>query len=358
MPTYFSSFSNRSKKAIVCATVSILVAVLCVLSSSQVSRSAYPNPTGAVYVEHAASGQRINMYERTNGGKVILHPKDDSIDQKLWIETNPDGWTFSLWVDNTYARLSTQADPTRDGIGTEVWMSGVKGSSQQTMRAIPRDGYPGQYLLEFVINGKPTGQCLDAYGGANYVRPITWTCAQGNNNQGFSIISRSGPPSNSSTGTLRYLPFYGGSSITQGNNGQVSHNNDLNRYAIDFGLSYGQDVAAVAKGTVVVSEFREQWGNFVVIKYEGTNIFGHYLHLSKRNVSVDQFVSGGQKIGEAGNTFSSNQTVATHLHYHEANGVRANSIPMQNFQENIPLQDNGKNGPNIPVTSQNYSGRN
>lgn len=356
---YFPGFSSHIRKAIGYITISIALAALIVLGSSQTSQAAYPHPVGEVYVEHAASGQRINMYERWNGGKVILHPKDNSIDQKLWIEPNPDGWTFSLWVDNTYARLSTKVDPVKEGIETEVWMSGKKGSPQQTMRAIPREGYPGQYLLEFVINGKTTGQCLDVNGGANYVRPHTWTCTHSNNNQGFSIISRVGsPPPTSSPGRLRYLPFYGNSVITQGNNGSYSHNNDLNRYGIDFGLGYGQAVAAVAKGTVVYAGFVQQWGNHVVIKYEGTEVYGHYLHLSQINVSYSQLVSGGQKIGEAGNTFATGQPVATHLHYHEANGIRQNSIRMHNFQENIPLEDNGQNGPNIPVTSQNYPGRN
>jgi murein DD-endopeptidase MepM/ murein hydrolase activator NlpD len=356
---YFSGFSSYIRKPIGYIKISMALAALIVLGSSQTSHAAYPHPVGEVYVEHVASGQRINMHERQNGGKVILHPKDDSIDQKLWIEQNPDGWTFSLWVDNTYARLSTQANPVRDGIGTEVWMSGKKGSPQQTMRAIPREGYPGQYLLEFVINGKTTGQCLDVNGGANYVRPLTWTCNHGNKNQGFSIISRgSSPPPSSSTGRLRYLPFYGNSVITQGNNGSYSHNNALNRYAIDFGLSYGQPVAAVAKGTVVFAGFVEQWGNHVVIKYEGTEVYGHYLHLSQINVSYGELVSGGQKIGAAGNSFATGKTVATHLHYHEANGVRKNSVQMHNFQENIRLADNGKDGPNIPVTSQNYPGRN
>jgi hypothetical protein len=356
---YFSGFSSHIRKAIGYITISIALAALIVLGSSQTSHAAYQHPVGEVYVEHAASGQRINMYERRNGGKVILHPKDDSIDQKLWIEPNPDRWTFSLWVDNTYARLSTKVDPVKDGIETEVWMSGKKGSPQQTMRAIPREGYPGQYLLEFVINGKTTGQCLDVNGGANYVRPLTWTCNRGNNNQGFSIISRgSSPPPSSSTGRLRYLPFYGSSVITQGNNGWASHNDNLNRYGIDFGLSYGQAVAAVAKGTVVFAGFVEGWGNHVVIKYEGTQMYGHYLHLSQINVLQYQLVSGGQKIGEAGNSWYSKKTVATHLHYHEANGIRTNSIRMHNFQENIPLEDNGQGKPNIPVTSQNYPGRN
>jgi murein DD-endopeptidase MepM/ murein hydrolase activator NlpD len=337
-----------------------MIAAGIVISSKPVT-AAYPQPTGAVSVEHAASGQRINMNDRRNGGAVILHPKDNSIDQNLWIEPNPDGWTFSLWVDNTYARLSTQSNPIRNNVGTEVWMSGAKNSSQQTMHALPRVGRPGQYLLEFVINNKGTGVCLDANGGAKYVRPMTYGCDHNNNNQGFLISPRGATtptPVTSSTGVLRYLPFYGTSAITQGNGGWVSHKDDLNRYALDFNLVYGQAVAAVAKGTVVSAGFAEGWGNHVVIQYAGTNTYGHYLHLSKINVIVGSVVAGGNKVGEAGNTLYSNQNTATHLHYHEANGIRTNSVPMQNFREDIPLQDNGQGQPNISVTSQNVAGRN
>jgi murein DD-endopeptidase MepM/ murein hydrolase activator NlpD len=340
--------------------VSIFGTAFIFINNSLPAYAAYPQPTGAVYVEHVASGQRINMNERRNGGKIIIHPKDDSIDQKLWIETNPDGWTFSLWVDNTYARLSTQSDPTKSGIGTEVWMTGGKNSIQQTMYAKPREGRNGQFLLEFVINGKRTGQCLDVNGGATYSRPWTWNCDPKNDNQGFSISARGTNPSpgSPSAGTLRYLPFFGTSAITQGNNGWASHNDNLNRYAIDFSLPLGRDIATVAKGSVVFAGFAEQWGNLVVVKYDGTNIYGHYLHLSKISVTNGQSVSGGQKVGEAGGTFSSKGTVPVHLHYHEASGIRSNSIQMQNFQENIPLQDNGKGNPDIPVTSQNRAGRN
>jgi Peptidase family M23 len=352
---------NKLKLGMATVYAPVFLAIFGVLSTSQSSSAAYPQPTGAVYVEHAASGQRINMNDRRNGGKIILHPKDDSIDQKLWIETNPDGWTFSLWVDNTYARLSTQSNPTANGVGTEVWMSGGKNSAQQTMHVLPRIGRPGQYLLEFVINGKGTGQCLDANGGKDFARPWTIACNHSNDNQGFWITSRNAntpPPSAQSPGTLRYLPFYGATEITQGNDGWASHNNALNRYALDFNLALGRDVAAVAKGTVEYAGFQEQWGNHVVIKYAGTNTYGHYLHLSKISVTNGQTVSGGQKIGEAGGTFATNQPIAVHLHYHEANGIRTNSVPMQNFQENIPLQDNGQGQPNIPVTSQNSAGRN
>lgn len=363
MPQFKLNEMNGVSKKIALIAILISSTVLAIASNSTPSYAAYPQPTGAVYVEHVASKQRINMNERRNGGKVIVHPKDDSIDQKLWIETNSDGWTFSLWVDNTYARLSTQSDPTKSGIGTEIWMTGGKNSIQQTMYARPREGRNGQFLLEFVVNGKRTGQCLDVNGGATYSRPWTWNCDPKNDNQGFSISARGTNPSNpspvsSSAGMLRYLPFFGASTITQGNNGWASHNDNLNRYAIDFNLPLGRDIATVAKGSVVFAGFVEQWGNHVVVKYDGTNVYGHYLHLSKISVTTGQSVSGGQKVGEAGGTFSSKVSVPVHLHYHEASGIRSNSIQMQNFQENIPLQDNGKGQPNIPVTSQNRAGRN
>jgi len=200
---FMKSTFKKSKSIVKVVRVALTLSAV-IVATPVASYADYPHPTGAVTVQHVKSNQRINMFERFNSGKVILHPPDNSIDQNLWIEKNSDNSTFSLWVDNTNARLSTKSDPTKDGIGTEVWMSGAKGSPQQTLRAIPRGGYPGQFLLEFQINGRGTGKCLDATGGAKFVQLIIWGCNNGNDNQGFSISQRGGtlppvvvnPPSN------------------------------------------------------------------------------------------------------------------------------------------------------------------
>jgi Peptidase family M23 len=358
-----------ARKAILTVGLGTVVTPLAGLITNLPARADYNAPTGAVYIEHAATGFRLNLSERKDGGRIYVMKKDDSTDQKLWIEKNPDNSTFSIWVDNTYTRLSTKVNPTRNGTGLEAWNSGVKGSSQQTLRTIPSNVKSGQHLLEFVINGRGTGQCLDANAGVRlgaggyYTIPHTWTCDHNNDNQRFVIQSRGGAQISNSSGDQSYLPTPKGTKIFVSDN-YHSYRNSLpvNAFGIDLVPQTGNGtVSAVRRGTVVQVGYEDSGcGNFIVIEYNKVNPFGGkygmYCHLNSVWVKPGTTVVGGRGLGVYGGT----GRVKPHIHYAELKskytGVNAQSVPLV-FEE-VPDYKTWYNAYGSTLTSQNQDGRN
>lgn len=69
----------------------------------------------------------------------------------------------------------------------------------------------------------------------------------------------------------------------------------------DFAAPYGTPIISTADGVVVESTRRGGNGKFVKIRHNGT-YSTQYLHMSKRSVSVGQYVKQGQVIGYIGMT--------------------------------------------------------
>jgi len=123
---------------------------------------------------------------------------------------------------------------------------------------------------------------------------------------------------------LYSLPFKKGKkfSVTQSFNGKFSHNNDISRYAIDFGLQIGDQVHAAREGIVVkvVENYKEAGGKeymwkatrIVILHDDGTT--ASYVHLDYEGVLVEEGdrVEKGQFIGYSGNT---GFTRGPHLHF-------------------------------------------
>ena len=130
------------------------------------------------------------------------------------------------------------------------------------------------------------------------------------------------------------------SRVDQGFGGQFSHDDEQNRYALDFYADIGTQVLAARAGTVmqVESDFskaglkREKYGgraNFVrIVHDDGT--MGIYAHLQTQGalVRVGQRVEAGQQIGLSGNT---GFTTGPHLHFavQVNRGMRLVSIPFR-----------------------------
>jgi murein DD-endopeptidase MepM/ murein hydrolase activator NlpD len=122
-----------------------------------------------------------------------------------------------------------------------------------------------------------------------------------------------------------YLPYPADKSYQVTQSWQVgSHADRLNGYAVDFGMSVGQDVAAVAPGRVIrssrgkvttniggCSSSYDQYARYVVIDH-GNNESSLYLHLSEESVSVGDTVTQGQIIGKSGQT---GWVCGPHLHF-------------------------------------------
>ncbi len=131
-----------------------------------------------------------------------------------------------------------------------------------------------------------------------------------------------------------------GSRVDQGFGGQFSHQDEQNRYALDFAAGIGTPVLAARAGTVmqVESDFskaglkREKYGgraNFVRIVHDDGSM-ALYAHLKADGalVRVGQRVSAGQQIGLSGNT---GFTTGPHLHFavQVNRGMRLLSIPFR-----------------------------
>lgn len=128
--------------------------------------------------------------------------------------------------------------------------------------------------------------------------------------------------------------------IDQGFGGNFSHNDEQNRYALDFAADIGTPVFAARAGTVmqVESDFskaglkQEKYGgraNFIRILHDDGSM-ALYAHLATHgvHVRVGQRVVAGQQIGLSGNT---GFTTGPHLHFavQVNRGMRLVSIPFR-----------------------------
>jgi len=130
--------------------------------------------------------------------------------------------------------------------------------------------------------------------------------------------------------------------VEQGYGGAFSHQDEQNRYAVDFAAPLGTDVLAARDGVVmqVENDFdsaglnQEKYAgraNFVrIVHDDGTMAL--YAHLLERGVMVrmGQRVRAGQLIGRSGNT---GFTSGPHLHFAvQANhGMRLVALPFRMF---------------------------
>ena len=82
------------------------------------------------------------------------------------------------------------------------------------------------------------------------------------------------------------------------------------------GGSYGQPVVAACAGTVVLAQYSNSAGNWVVIYHgrdgSGNQLYSCYMHLSSINCSAGQQVSAGTPIGAIGAT---GMAYGAHLHF-------------------------------------------
>lgn len=140
---------------------------------------------------------------------------------------------------------------------------------------------------------------------------------------------------------LYQLPFPETKSfiVSQSFNGDFSHQDGGNQYAIDFAMPIGTDVIAARSGKVIktVDEFRfagtsdyyYDKANYVLIEHEDGTIGGYYhLGFQAIFVNVGDLVVTGEKIAESGNTGFS---TGPHLHFAittPINGKAVKSFPI------------------------------
>lgn len=97
-----------------------------------------------------------------------------------------------------------------------------------------------------------------------------------------------------------------------------------NHKGVDIGgVGYGSAVHAAKSGTVIISQYSNSYGNFVVISHgDGNSTL--YAHMSARLVSVGDYVVQGETIGKTGST---GHSTGPHLHFEiTENGTRINPL--------------------------------
>ena len=134
--------------------------------------------------------------------------------------------------------------------------------------------------------------------------------------------------------------------IIQGYNGVYSHNNDYNRYAIDFDLKVNDTISSVDDGVVigVIENYKhggssKLWrdndrSNFITIYHPHSGIYTQYGHLIYQGslVKVGDEVEKGQPIALSGMTGFTN---ISHLHF------------------NVLVPKKGQSFVSIPITFEN-----
>jgi len=106
----------------------------------------------------------------------------------------------------------------------------------------------------------------------------------------------------------------------------------------DFAAAIGTPIMATANGTVTKSSYTRGNGNYVKIRHNAT-YETQYLHMSKRNVKVGQFVKQGDVIGFVGMT---GYTGGPHVCYRFwKNGVQVDPF-RQKLPEAKPISDSLK----------------
>ncbi len=184
----------------------------------------------------------------------------------------------------------------------------------------------GELLYESVLNGPGTFHARD-------LPPQSMNS--------LVLYAVPGKPSTASPFTYR-LPFSANAewSISQGFQGQASHNDALNGYAVDFDIPFGTPVLAARTGVVmeVIDAFPDLGGarksdlehaNLIRILHEDGSM-AVYAHLMQDSavVSPGLWLVGGTVIAQSGNSGYSN---GPHLHFAVQlnTGMALEAIPFQ-----------------------------
>ena len=106
----------------------------------------------------------------------------------------------------------------------------------------------------------------------------------------------------------------------------ISGKGDLHT-GMDIAADFGSEITAAWSGNVFETGVDEIYGKYIILKHSD-GFFSKYCHLSKIEVSENDFVNAKEKIGEAGST---GRTTGSHLHFEvEVDGRKID--PMECFE--------------------------
>lgn len=82
--------------------------------------------------------------------------------------------------------------------------------------------------------------------------------------------------------------------------------------AIDIEADYGANIIAPRSGKCISAEWKDAYGNMIILYHEDLGIYTFYAHCSSVDVVAGQAVSAGNVIGHVGST---GQSSGNHLHF-------------------------------------------
>ena len=160
-----------------------------------------------------------------------------------------------------------------------------------------------------------------------------------------------------------YLPLECGTqvTVTQGNNGTLSHNG-LHAYAFDFGVGLDTPLVAMADGIVSLT-FDETmpgdpcydgggpecgpYGNLVILLH-GDGSTSLYKHLNEVQVSIGEFVPQGSTVGLSGSTGYSTGRHAHVMRMEYCGELTCQSIPLEFVEAGVPVTGQVVTSENCP----------
>ena len=136
---------------------------------------------------------------------------------------------------------------------------------------------------------------------------------------GGAGVQAAGPPVVSGGG--QFTNPCPGASYISSEFGEYRDTSDPSHKGMDFAAGAGVPTYAAADGTVVIANYSDSAGNWVVINH-GNGLSTKYMHHSALTVSAGQRVTKGQQIGLVGST---GWSTGPHLHFQvEVNGMAVN----------------------------------
>jgi murein DD-endopeptidase MepM/ murein hydrolase activator NlpD len=160
-----------------------------------------------------------------------------------------------------------------------------------------------------------------------------------------------------------YIPLECGvtATITQGNNGVLSHNG-LHAYAFDFGIGLNTPLVAMADGIVTLIYDATvpgdpcydgggpecgPSGNLVILLH-GDGSTSLYKHLNEALVEVGDFVPRGEPIGLSGSTGYSTGRHAHVMRMENCGATTCQSIPLEFVEVGVPVTGDSVTSENCP----------
>ena len=277
----------------------------CVLTQASAS-SASKSPAAGEGDDKAKPGDTTPRAD-TSGGSAAK-PSSSCAEQAKEAVTDAKAATAS--------KASGSASDCGDGGGSKGSSGGSKGSSSS-------GGSKGSSSSSSGSTSSSSGSSSGSTSSSSGSSSSSSGSSSGSTSSSSGSTSGStggSPPKNAceATDSPFTLPLPGGTTVfvSQGNDGQFSHNSEFSLHAFDFALKAGAALTAMADGTVVKINDATKPGmpcfdgggvecldkaNFVLIRHADGND-SLYLHLESVSVKVGANVKRGDVVGRVGST--------------------------------------------------------